>query len=129
MQARIDVWIDRDEYEMPDEFMAVVNLFDRYKHNEHAFIKALAMLLVKENGYVTADDIFEVIDTFRKKNIAEFKADTRIIGTALGYLKNRGKLAIAGHIRTKRRSSHGRTIAVFTTPENKNTVRFREADF
>ena len=109
-QATIDRWATPELYDMPEEFLEVVALFQRYRGDEFHFLQEAALFLARKGGEVTADDLYDLC------NYLGLHKDRRIIGGVLGNLKRKGLLVPARITRTGRREAHGRPIWVFTLP-------------
>ena len=109
-QVTIDRWANPELYDMPEEFLEVVQLFQRYRGDEFHFLQEAALFLVRKYGEVTSDDLYQLAD------FLNLRGDRRIIGGVLGNLKRKGLLVPARITRTGRREAHGRPIWVFTLP-------------
>ncbi len=109
-QATIDRWIYPEDFDMPEEFLEVVQLFQKYRGDEFHFLQEAALFLARRRGEVTADDLYDLC------NYLGLHKDRRIIGGVLGNLKKKGLLIPARITRTSRREAHGRPIWVFEPP-------------
>ena len=110
-QSTIDLWAVPEDYDMPEEFIEVIRLFQRYRGDEFHFLQEAALFLAKRRGEITADDLYDLCDYLG------LHKDRRIIGGVLGQLKRKGLLIPVRITRTARREAHGRPIWVFTVPE------------
>ena len=110
-QITIDRYIYPENYDMPEEFIEVIHLFEKYRANEFRFLQEAAMFLARRNGQVTADDLYALC------NYVGINKDRRILGGVLGNLKRKGLLKPLKIVRTSRKESHGRLIWIFVPVE------------
>lgn len=116
-QAIIDRWAYPEDYDMPEEFLEVVALFQRYRGDEFHFLQEAALFIARKRGEVTSDDLYQLAD------FLHIRGDRRILGGVLGNLKRKGLLIPIRITRTERPEAHGRPIWVFTVPERKGWER------
>lgn len=109
-QATIDRWAYPEDFDMPEEFLEIVELFQRYRGDEFRFLREVALFLASRNGEVCADDLYEVCNFFN------INKDRRIIGGVLGKLKHDGLLIPVRIGRTARKEAHGRPIWIYSLP-------------
>ena len=109
-QAAIDRWTYPNIYDMPEEFLEVVDLFQRYRGDEFHFLQEAALFIARKRGEVTSDDLYQLAD------FLGLEGDRRILGGVLGHLKHRGLLIPVRITRTERPEAHGRPIWAFTIP-------------
>ena len=115
-QVVLDRWAYPEDYDMPEEFLEVVELFQRYRGDDFHFLQEAALYIARKSGEVTSDDLYHLAD------FLHIRGDRRMLGGVLGQLKHKGLLIPLRITRTERREAHGRPIWVFTVPERKGWV-------